>query len=150
MAPRRIYVRMGDRGFGLALIGVLWMIRGVGLWVSPPAEFGYPDDGWPVWARAAMWLASGAFAIGCASTRMARKFTVDHSRVDPNGWAALQVPVALTGALSLWAWVIGAVPSAWLRVLSFATTGTFIYICAKGLNRPAPVPKPRLPRGSTQ
>lgn len=153
MVPRRIYVRMGNRGIGLFVLGALWFLIGFSIATAPPPatesvaqRANLADDGWPVWLRAGLWLAPGVFAAVSAASRV---FThrASTERVDSNAWALLQIPLGEGLVFRSWAWLHGPSRILWLGMLIYAALVALVFICARGLDRLPPVPKSRASGG---
>lgn len=61
-----ITLRVGLRGWGLALLGVVWALIGVGVAVgasTPPDDASLWHVAIPRWARAATWIVTGVSAL---------------------------------------------------------------------------------------
>lgn len=126
---------IGNRGAVLIILGFLWVLTAIGIATNPIISTGrqlLPYEHLPVWFRVTLWAAPGLFAIAAAVRR----------NWDDNAWMLLIVPVAERTLSFLWVWIvdlfIGGWPTAWRGFLIYAATGTLIYFCARGLDRPAP------------
>ncbi len=126
---------IGNRGAVLIILGVLWLLTAIGIATVPiPSRAGglLPYEHLPVWFRVALWAAPGSIALIAALYR----------QWDPIAWALLIAPVAERTLSFLWAWGVnmfdGGFPTAWRGFLVYSATGTLIFFCARGLDRPAP------------
>jgi len=134
--PKRLLKRAGNRGLALAMLGVLWVLTGVGIGVAPLKRSHLLDENLlPIWARALLWGLPGILAIVASQWR----------KLDADAWGWLMVPVVVRFVSFLIGWVcslIGieslAYPDGWRGATAIAIFVVFIKACAAGLDR-APV-----------
>lgn len=88
---RRIARRLGRRGAMLTLMGVTYILLGLGVLVRPPTfiEWNFLSSV-PAWLRGGAWIASGLVACGYAWRRMPAKSRA-WTAGDGIGWSALYV-----------------------------------------------------------
>lgn len=128
----RRLAEVSNRAQVLGLLGVVWVLIGVGYAIGARPDAGYYDEYAPDLLRAAVWVLPGAVAIGAARWRA-------H---DDDAWALAIVPIAAGVAVRIATWlghlVVGTkLPGGlWLSVLLYIVIGVFINRCAAGLDRP--------------
>jgi hypothetical protein len=133
MMRHRLLRVTGYRGIALGLLGVIWVLTAVGITSGARPRVGFLDEYAPLWARSAVWLWPGLFAILAAMWR----------RWDSWAWTALIFPVALgllvrVAALATQPFTGEAPPGVLIGVLLYTTVALLIYVCAAGLDRPLP------------
>lgn len=128
MSPRRVYRRIGNRGIVLSILGLLWIVTGVGVAVQPLNRAGLPDDIFPVWLRAAIWITSGAVALVATWKR----------RWDETAWGLLILPLSMRLLSYGYGWIFNTYPPAWRSVFVYAAMALLVNRCAAGLDRPGP------------
>jgi hypothetical protein len=137
MMPHRVVAWIGNRGIVLGLLGVIWVLTGVGLMAGVERRTGLLDEALPVEARAAAWITTGLLAVLAAGYR----------RLDDVAWPLLIVPVAarlfayvwsLVGSAGVWAfgWAVpGVYDGAWRGAAVYAAVVLLVNRCAAGLDR---------------
>lgn len=129
MPHRKLLAYAGNRGLVLGLLGVIWLLTGIGLASDDRPPTGLVDEQLPLLVRVAMWALPGAFAIVAVAWR----------RLDGWAWPLLIAPVGIRLCALLWAIGPGPGPSTvWRGVLVYLAVGFLIDRCAAGLDRPAP------------
>lgn len=119
--------RVGNRGTVLGLLGVIWLVSGIGL-ADQPQRVGLVDEHLPDSVRAALWIVPGAYAMLAAWWR----------RLDEWAWALLIAPLAVGLVARVIAWATSTGPPAvWRGALIFLALGLLVNRCAAGLDRPA-------------
>lgn len=127
MPHRKLYAYVGHRGIVLALLGVIWLILGIGLIDQPPVV-GFMLDWMPPQVWPALWIGPALVALVAAGWR----------RLDALAWGLLMAPCAERCLSYGFAWLFGTFANAWRGTLVYAALGLMIYHCAAGLDRPAP------------
>lgn len=137
---QRFANHVGNRGSALALLGVLWILTGVGLVVAPLDRAQLIDERLPVWFRAVLWIGPGALAVIASGWR----------RFDADAWGWLMVPAVVRFVSFFAGWIcslIGyerwAYPDGWRGATTLAIFIAFLSVCARGLDRPALPADPR-------
>ena len=110
----------------LILLGIIWVIIGIGILTQPPRRVGLIYEQLPLEARALIWILPGLAGVIGALWR----------RLDSLAWGVLIVPAAERASAYLWAWAIGTVHAAYLGFGVYAALGLLVYECAAGLDRP--------------
>lgn len=109
--------RVGLRGWGLALLGVVWVLIGVGVAVgasNPPDNQALWHVIIPRWMRAAMWIVTGLVALVGARWRRCSDIALGVLTIMPTvrltsyiaAWVTYLIPGVPEG--SKWGWYSGA------------------------------------------
>jgi hypothetical protein len=125
---QRVARHVGNRGVVLGLLGVIWILTGIGRLVTPPRRVGLPHEHAPIWAIALMWLAPGIVAVAATAWR----------KLDRLAWGVLAVPVGVMFFSSAIGWLFGGYTPGWVGACVYAAVVLLIDRCAAGLDRPAP------------
>lgn len=128
MTPRRMFRRVGNRGIVLSLLGFLWVITGIGVAAEPLKRPGLPDDIFPVWLRASIWICAGVTALIATWWR----------RWDEVAWGFLILPLSMRLLSYGYGWIFNTYPPGWRSVCVYAAMALLVNRCAAGLDRPAP------------
>lgn len=130
MSPhRRAFAYVGNRGIVLGLLGVIWVLSGVGAAIDPPVKHpGLWHELLPAPLWFALWFIPGFVAV----------LAVLVKPLDEWAWGLLILPVAIRFLSYMTGWVFGTYPPGWRGAAVLAATGLLVNRCAAGLDRPAP------------
>ena len=97
--PRRPRA-LGHRGAMLTALGSIWVLIGLGLWITGDGGFwdGTYLGPWPTWLRSIIWVAGGLYAIVIAWRPITRIN-------DRSAWLALYAGPGLRAGAALSGWV---------------------------------------------
>jgi hypothetical protein len=124
----RLFAYIGNRGIVLSMLGVIWTVTAIGLYVDPYKRPGLPDDILPIPVRIALWAVAGVVAVVATWWR----------RLDEYAWGLLIVAPSMRLLSYGYGWIFGTFPPGWRSVLVYAATVLLVNRCAAGLDRPAP------------
>lgn len=116
-----------NRPAALALIGLIWVMTGVGRIIEPLR--GLPDEVFPEWLRAAAWLGPGMVAVVASMWRA----------LDRQAWGLLAVPAGaqFVNYMVGWLW-LQTLPTGWRGATIHLAAFTLVFFCARGLDRVRP------------
>lgn len=95
---------------------------------APQERAGLPDDIFPVWLRATIWIIAGSVALVATWWR----------RWDEIAWGLLILPLSMRLLSYLYGWIFQTFPPAWRGFFVYAAMALLVNRCAAGLDRPLP------------
>jgi hypothetical protein len=129
MSPhRRAFAYVGNRGIVLGLLGIIWVLSGVGAAVDPQHHPGLLHELIPAPVWFALWFVPGFVAI----------LAVLVKPLDEWAWGLLILPVAIRFLSFTAGWAFGTYPPGWRGAITLAASALLVNRCAAGLDRPAP------------
>lgn len=125
---RRFFRYVGNRGIVLGMLGVIWLLTGIGQALDPTRQLGLIHERIPQWGQFVLWFAPGFVAI----------LAVGIKKLDEWAWMLLIAPIAVRFFSFMAGWIFGTYSSGWRGATVYAATALLVNRCAAGLDRPAP------------
>lgn len=123
---RTLSVHVGNRGFVLALLGIIWIL--IGTTVSEHLHPTLIHEKLPLWAGVLIWSVPGALAILAAFRHT----------LDATAWGVLILGPVVRLVSYGWGWATGTYPDGWRGLMVWVAVAVLVNRCGAGLDRPVP------------
>lgn len=125
---RRMWAHVGNRGFVLGMLGVIWLVTSLGVVIDPVQRNGLLHERIPLPISFALWFVPGFIAV----------LSVGIRQLDEWAWTLLITPVVIRFFSFMAGWILGTFSQGWRGAVVYAALGLLVNRCAAGLDRPAP------------